>query len=122
MCEKALRETSTGEAPWNIIDGSNHEYRSLTAGRLLMEALQRRLKGAAPVTAPAEPLPQPPEPIVEPVHSSRSIRASWSAGLKARRMSASTLRQAWMSQACCTAALGRLNPGLPAMTPSNWSA
>ena len=29
----ALRETSTGEAPWNVIEGSDHEYRSLTAGR-----------------------------------------------------------------------------------------
>ena len=59
VCQLALRETSTGEAPWNIIDGSNHEYRSLTAGKLLLEAMQRRLKGAAPAAAAPEPLPQP---------------------------------------------------------------
>ena len=59
VCELALRETSTGEAPWNIIEGSNHEYRSLTAGGLLLDAMQRRLKGSAPMVAPAEPLPQP---------------------------------------------------------------
>jgi polyphosphate:AMP phosphotransferase len=59
VCEKALRETSTGEAPWHIIEGSNHEYRSLTAGRLLQDALKRRLKGPAPVIATAESLPQP---------------------------------------------------------------
>lgn len=59
VCEKALRETSTGEAPWHIIEGSNHEYRSLTAGRLLQDALKRRLKGPAPVIAAAESLPQP---------------------------------------------------------------
>ena len=57
VCELALRETSTGEAPWNIIDGSNHAYRSITAGRLLLAALQRRLKGDAPAGSPAEPLP-----------------------------------------------------------------
>ena len=59
VCELALRETSTGEAPWHIIEGSNHEYRSLTAGRLLQDALKRRLKGPAPVIAAAESLPQP---------------------------------------------------------------
>ncbi len=59
VCELALRETSTGEAPWNIIEGSNHEYRSLTAGGLLLDAMQRRLKGTAPLVTPAEPLPQP---------------------------------------------------------------
>ena len=59
VCQLALRETSTGEAPWNIIDGSNHEYRSLTAGKLLLDAMQRRLKGAAPAAAAPEPLPQP---------------------------------------------------------------
>jgi AMP-polyphosphate phosphotransferase len=57
VCEPALRETSTGEAPWNIIEGSNHEYRSLTAGRLLLDAMERRLKAPAKVTVSAEPLP-----------------------------------------------------------------
>jgi polyphosphate:AMP phosphotransferase len=59
VCELALRETSTGEAPWNIIEGSNHEYRSLTAGHLLLDALQRRLK--APPRLSASP-PSPPQP------------------------------------------------------------
>ena len=59
VCELALRETSTGEAPWHIIEGSNHEYRSLTAGRLLLDTLQHRLKGPPAAIAPAEPLPPP---------------------------------------------------------------
>ena len=58
VCELALRETSTGEAPWNIIEGSNHEYRSLTAGRLLLDALERRLKGPAQSVVAPEPLLQ----------------------------------------------------------------
>src|SRR6185503_3742428 len=45
VCEDALRETSTGEAPWEVIEGSDHEYRSLTAGELLRDALAARLKG-----------------------------------------------------------------------------
>ena len=60
VSEDALRETSTGEAPWEIIEGSDHEYRSLTAGRLLEQNLAKRLKGTRPVVAPAAPAPAPP--------------------------------------------------------------
>ena len=61
VCEDALRETSTGEAPWDVIEGSDHEYRSLTAGKLLADALAARLKGAPAVVSP--PAPPPPRPI-----------------------------------------------------------
>ena len=59
VCERALRESSTGEAPWHIIEGSNHEYRSITAGRLLLNAIDRKLKSPGKKVAPAEPPPQP---------------------------------------------------------------
>jgi polyphosphate:AMP phosphotransferase len=62
VSEVALRETSTGEAPWHIIEGSDPEYRSLTAGRLLLDALKRRLKGPPPIVSPAAP---PPEPALD---------------------------------------------------------
>ncbi len=60
ICEDALRETSTGEASWEVIEGSNHAYRSLTAGRLLEDALKTRLKGGMPVLSPPAPPPEPP--------------------------------------------------------------
>jgi polyphosphate:AMP phosphotransferase len=60
VCEDALRETSSGEAPWNVIEGSDHEYRSLTAGRLLEDALKARLAGTRPAIAPPAPPAQPP--------------------------------------------------------------
>lgn len=60
VCEDALRETSTGEAPWEVIEGSDHEYRSLTAGRLLEDALAARLKGERPVLPAPAPPPEPP--------------------------------------------------------------
>ncbi len=60
VCEDALRETGTGEAPWEVIEGSDHEYRSLTAGRLLEQALKSRLKGKVPVISPPAPPPAPP--------------------------------------------------------------
>jgi len=60
ISEKALRETSTGYAPWKVIEGTNPNYRYLTAGDVLLDALQHRLGGsAAPVSRPAA-LPKPP--------------------------------------------------------------
>ncbi|MGE5616261.1 MAG: polyphosphate:AMP phosphotransferase, partial [Bacillota bacterium] len=70
VCDKALRDTSIGEAPWDIIEGSDHEYRSLTAGRLLEDALSARLKGKRPAISP--PPPVPPAPI-----DHRSLLASF---------------------------------------------
>ena len=60
--EKMLRETSTGEAPWTVIDGHDHRHRTLAVGNALLGALRRRLDAAeaqrlvtaAPVTAQGE--------------------------------------------------------------------
>jgi polyphosphate:AMP phosphotransferase len=60
VCADALRETSTGEAPWNVIDGSDPEYRALTAGQLLLDSLGARLKGQEPKIAPAAAAPKAP--------------------------------------------------------------
>lgn len=43
VAARTLRETSTTEAPWLIVDGSNARYRSLTVGKHLLERLQQRL-------------------------------------------------------------------------------
>ena len=58
--EEMLSSTSTGEAPWEIIDGSDHEYRSLTAGALLEETLATRLAGTRAAVSPEPPAPMPP--------------------------------------------------------------
>jgi AMP-polyphosphate phosphotransferase len=42
--ERALRETSTGEAPWIVIEGTDPNFRSLTAGRILLSAIRGRLQ------------------------------------------------------------------------------
>jgi polyphosphate:AMP phosphotransferase len=59
VSEHTLRETSTGEAPWMIIEGTDPRYRYLAAGTQLLDALRERLaaKGAAdgPKPAPLEP-------------------------------------------------------------------
>jgi polyphosphate:AMP phosphotransferase len=56
---EALRETSTGEAPWQIIEGTDARYRGLTAGKLVLDALTARLDGPTPVLSPAAPPPVP---------------------------------------------------------------
>ena len=48
VSELALRRTSTGHAPWTVVEGSDPNYRYLTVGRAIAEALQRRLTGDKP--------------------------------------------------------------------------
>jgi len=43
LWEHVLRETSTGEAPWYVVEGTDERYRNLTVGRILLEAMQRTL-------------------------------------------------------------------------------
>jgi AMP-polyphosphate phosphotransferase len=45
--EVVLRETSTGEAPWVVIEGADPNYRQLTAGKVLHAAMRARLDGIA---------------------------------------------------------------------------
>ena len=55
-----LRTTSTGDAPWLIVDGSAPLYRALFVGRTLLAAMRRRLDAASQHWAPrlsAAPLP-----------------------------------------------------------------
>jgi polyphosphate:AMP phosphotransferase len=46
-CEHALRRTSTGDAPWNVIEGYDRRYQTLTVGKLLLERIRGRLGGGA---------------------------------------------------------------------------
>jgi AMP-polyphosphate phosphotransferase len=62
VSERALRETSTAEAPWIVVEGVDERYRSLTVGNAILAALRRRLD---------DPAQKPPEshtaPFVPPV-------------------------------------------------------
>jgi polyphosphate:AMP phosphotransferase len=58
VSERTLRQTSTAEAPWTVIEGVDARYRYMTAGRTLLQALRQRLD------TPAERIKtQPPAPI-----------------------------------------------------------
>ena len=45
VSETALRETSAAHAPWTVIEGTDPNYRYLTVGRTLLDAMQKRLAG-----------------------------------------------------------------------------
>ncbi len=44
VSEHVLRHTSTGHAPWIVVEGADERYRALTVGRILLEALRKRQK------------------------------------------------------------------------------
>jgi polyphosphate:AMP phosphotransferase len=60
VSELALRGTSTGHAPWTVVEGADPNYRYLTVGRVIAEAMERRLTGAEPPPAQPAALPEPP--------------------------------------------------------------
>ena len=68
--ERVLRETSTGVAPWIVIDGSDHRFRALTAAEAVLDAMRKRLDAAAPV----ETSIQAP-PLVQPIDGLNVLRA-----------------------------------------------
>lgn len=62
VAEHVLRRTSTGDAPWLIVDGSDARFRALFVGRVLLDALRRRFAADAAHWQPrcsAAPLPPP---------------------------------------------------------------
>ena len=62
ISENALRETSTGYAPWTVVEGVDPNYRYLTVGQTLLDAMQKRLSGSKPAVSPHA---APPEPALD---------------------------------------------------------
>jgi len=60
VSERALRESSTAEAPWIVVEASNPRYRDLTIATTLEQSIRARLPEASPTHAnhaPALPAP-----------------------------------------------------------------
>jgi polyphosphate:AMP phosphotransferase len=71
VAERALRETSTGEAPWTIVEGTDRRYRELTVGQHILEAISQRLDAAPSPGAAPEPPPRLERPTDQPTILSR---------------------------------------------------
>jgi polyphosphate:AMP phosphotransferase len=59
LWESLLRETSTGVAPWQVVEGADGRYRCLTVGKILLDAMRTTLVPgpAAPKHATTPPAP-----------------------------------------------------------------
>jgi polyphosphate:AMP phosphotransferase len=71
VSEHALRQTSTAEAPWTIVEGTDPRYRSLTVGRAVLQGLRSRLD--APVDAGHFVAVPPQIPAIDNVLLIRSL-------------------------------------------------
>jgi polyphosphate:AMP phosphotransferase len=52
--ERLIMRTSTGDAPWTIVEGADPRYRSLRVGTVLLNGINRKLAERAAQTAVAE--------------------------------------------------------------------
>ncbi|HZO13683.1 MAG TPA: polyphosphate:AMP phosphotransferase [Polyangiaceae bacterium] len=61
ISERTLRATSTGEAPWFVIESANARYRDVTVAQQIAERLKERLQKKEKSTAPRplDPIPDP---------------------------------------------------------------
>ena len=59
VSEHALLRTSTGNAPWTVVEGADARYRNLTVGRTILDELKTRLAGEAPPPKAAPPVKRP---------------------------------------------------------------
>ncbi len=53
VAERTLRETSTGRAPWIIVDASDRRYRDITIGNHILERIRQRLDQNSDLPLPA---------------------------------------------------------------------
>jgi polyphosphate:AMP phosphotransferase len=63
VSERALRATSTAEAPWIVVEATDAHYRDLTVGRALLAAMRARIAGKYKPRGTPAPRPPPPPPI-----------------------------------------------------------
>jgi polyphosphate:AMP phosphotransferase len=77
VSERALRETSTAEAPWVVVEAADRRYRDLAVGRTLLDAMTARLeRGARGAPVRAAPVPLAPidgRNVVEELDLTRSL-------------------------------------------------
>ena len=72
VSEHALGRTSTGEAPWTIVEAADARHRNLAVAKALCDALETRLA----VPPPEKPKEKPPLPVPEQVNILRSLDMS----------------------------------------------
>ncbi|MBI4913048.1 MAG: polyphosphate:AMP phosphotransferase [Acidobacteria bacterium] len=72
--ERALRLTSTADAPWIVVEATDARYQKLTVGRVLLQALRARLD--RPSTGPAAVKAPPAPPALDGLNVLRALDLS----------------------------------------------
>jgi AMP-polyphosphate phosphotransferase len=70
VCSRVLRQTSTPEAPWTVIEGTDARYRSLTTGKVLLETMRARLDSPPPKRTGRVP---PSVPAIDKLYILRTL-------------------------------------------------
>jgi polyphosphate:AMP phosphotransferase len=74
VCEEAVRETSTEQVPWKVIDGTDDRSRALAAARELAERMEQRLESKAPRLEPvAEPPRENPTTVLDRIDLTKQV-------------------------------------------------
>ena len=73
--EHVLRESSTGMAPWYVVEGTDERYRNLTVGKILLDSLQATLSSPAR-HAPAVKAVAPAPSVIDNVKLIRDLDLS----------------------------------------------
>lgn len=80
IAERTLRDTSTGNAPWIIVEGSDARYRGMTVGQHILERIRNRLQqtdhaeaNIPPATADVLPVPTRPLTLLSHLDMSKSL-------------------------------------------------
>ena len=68
VAEHVLRQTSSGDAPWIVVEGAEDRYRNLTVGNILLDSIKRQL---ARVNVPRQRVEAPP--ILAPIDNVRLL-------------------------------------------------
>jgi polyphosphate:AMP phosphotransferase len=64
--EHVLQQSSSGEAPWTVVESTDHRFRNATVARHLLYELERRLSGSVASPGPRpEPAIQNPKTILD---------------------------------------------------------
>jgi polyphosphate:AMP phosphotransferase len=74
LWEHVLRETSTGVAPWYVVEGADERYRNLTVGKILLNAITSAISAKA--TTPKRAVTPPAPSVVDNVKLIRDLDLS----------------------------------------------
>jgi len=64
--EHVLQSTDTGRAPWYVVEAEDERYRELMVGRILLEAMRRRVAGERAAVTSGNATNPPPDPPAVP--------------------------------------------------------